>query len=59
MRVGDDTYEVRATKVVDASETKRVGDAFQAKYAESIQELCGRPMTVDDFELLYRLTLRN
>ena len=59
VRVGNDTYKVSATKVVDAAETKRVGEAFQAKYAESIQELYGRPMTEDDFELLYRLTSRD
>ena len=59
VRVGNSVYTVRATRVSDASETKRAADAFQEKYAESIQELYGRPMTVDDFELLFRLTVRN
>lgn len=58
VRVGDKVYEVIASKVVDDAERERVGEAFQAKYASQIDELYGRPMTVDDFELLYRLTPR-
>ena len=59
VRVGSRVYEVRASKVSDAGERKRVGEAFQMKYAEPILELYGRPMTVDNFEVLYRLTPRN
>lgn len=59
VRVGNSVYAVSATEVSDASERERVGAAFQSKYAESIDELYGRPMTVDDFELLYRLVPRN
>ena len=59
VRVGDNVYELRATRVNDASEKKRVVAAYQAKYAESLDEIFGRPTTVDDFELIYRLTPRN
>ena len=33
--------------------------AYKAKYAESLDEIFGRPANVDDFELIYRLTSRN
>ena len=59
VRVGNKVYEVSASKVSDAGERKRVAEAFQTKYAEPILELYGRPMTVDDFEVLYRLTPRH
>ncbi len=59
VRVGDNVYELSATKVNDASEKKRAVAAYQAKYAEALDEIFGRPATVDDFELIYRLTPRN
>lgn len=59
VRVGDNVYKVTATRVDDVSLKKRVAEAYQAKYAEQIDELYGEPVTVDDFELLYRLTPRD
>jgi hypothetical protein len=59
VRVGDQVYEVNATRVSDAGETKRVALAYQAKYAEPMIELYGEISTVDEFELLYRLTPRD
>ena len=59
VRVGDGVYELSATKVNDASDKKRVVAAYQAKYSDSLNEIFGRPATVDDFELIYRLTPRN
>ena len=43
----------------DAGEKKRVAAVYQAKYAESIDEIYGHLLTADDFEFLYRLTPRN
>ena len=59
VRVGDNVYEVRATQVSDADETERVAHAYQAKYGEAMVEIYGAVSTVDEFELLYRLTLRD
>ena len=59
VRVGDNAYEVRATLVQDASEKKRVAQAYQAKYAEALYEYFGRVTTVDDYDLFYRLTPRD
>jgi hypothetical protein len=58
IRVGGSVYAVRATEVRNAREKERVVAAYQAKYAESLLEMYGRATTVDDFELLYRLTPR-
>jgi hypothetical protein len=59
VRIGDRVYKVSATEVSDASEMERVGAAFQTKYADEINELYGRPMTTEDFELLFRLVARD
>ena len=59
VRIGDKVYEVHATRVSDASETKRVALAYQKKYAKEMVEIYGEVSGVDDFELLYRLTSRN
>ena len=56
VRVGDNVYELSASKVSDADVKQRVAEAFQAKYAKQIDELWGEPVTVDDFDVLYRLT---
>lgn len=58
VRVGDNVYQVSATRVHDSSVKKRVAQAFQTKYADDINELYGQPVTADDFEVLYRLTPR-
>ena len=59
VRISDNAYELSATKVTDASDRQRVVASYQAKYGESLDEVFGRPVTVDDFELIYRLTPRN
>ena len=48
-----------ASKVSDAEVKQRVAEAFQAKYAKQIDELWGEPVTVDDFDVLYRLSPRD
>lgn len=59
VRVGDNVYEVSASKVDDLSVKTLVAATYQAKYAEQIDELYGQPVTAEDFEVLYRLTPRN
>ena len=59
VRVGDRVYEVQAGRVKDPSLKKQVAAAYQAKYAESIEELYGQAVTADDLEFLYRLTPRS
>ena len=58
VRVDDSVYDVTATEVSDAEEKGRVVAAYQAKYAEPLLEMYGRPTTGEDFELLYRLIPR-
>ena len=58
VRVGDEVFELRAETVTDDAEKRRVVAAYQAKYGEDLRIMYGRPTTVDDFELFYRLTPR-
>jgi hypothetical protein len=58
VRIGDDAFELRAEKVSDRSELERVVAAYAAKYGEDLDAIFGRPATVDDFALVYRLTPR-
>jgi hypothetical protein len=58
VRIGDATYELHATRVQDAAEQERVFRAYIAKYGKEIEELFGRPGTLEDFDLLYRLAPR-
>lgn len=58
VRIGDDAFVLRAEKVRDRSELERVVAAYQAKYGEDLDAIFGRPATVDDFPLVYRLTPR-
>jgi hypothetical protein len=59
VRIGDSVYELSAAEVDAAAEKKRVVAAYKEKYAEALDEIFGRSATVDDFELLYRLTPRS
>ncbi len=59
VRVGNEAYEVSATRVTDPDETKRVAHAYQAKYAKEMVELYGEVSPVEDFEVLFRLARRN
>jgi hypothetical protein len=59
VRIGDDVFELRAEKVSDRTESERVAAAYAAKYGEDLDAIFGRPATVDDFVLVYRLTARD
>ena len=59
VRVGDKVYDVNASEVTDADQKARVVGAYQAKYGEPLLEMYGRPTTVEDFELLFRLAPRS
>lgn len=58
VRMGDDVYELRAEEVTEAGEREWVAAAYSEKYGEDLDAIFERPATVDDFELLYRLTRR-
>lgn len=59
VRIGENVYELSATKVMDAVEKERVVAAYQAKYTADLEEMYGRPTTGEDFELFYRLEPRD
>jgi len=59
VRIGDDVFELRAEKVTDRTESERVVAAYAEKYGEDLDAIFGRPATVDDFALVYRLTARD
>lgn len=59
VRIGDDAYELRAEKVSDPAETERVRAAYAEKYGQDLEAIFGRPATVEDFQLVYRLTARD
>ena len=59
VRIGDQVFKLQAVTVTDSAEKQGVVSAYQAKYSEDLQEMYGRPTTVDDFELFYRLTPRS
>ena len=59
VRIGDKVYRVSALQVSDPGELSRVAAAYEAKYGEDILEIYGRAMTVEDFELVFRLTARS
>jgi hypothetical protein len=58
VRVGPDAFELRAEKVEDRTELEGVVAAYALKYGEDLDAVFGRPATVDDFKLVYRLTPR-
>jgi len=58
VRIGDGTYELTAAEVTDADEREWVVAAYAAKYSADLEAIFERPATVDDFELVYRLTRR-
>lgn len=58
VRVGNEVFELRAATVTNAAEKRGVAAAYQAKYGADLEAMYGRPTTVDDFELFYRLTAR-
>jgi hypothetical protein len=58
VRIGEDAFELRAEKVSDPAEVERVVAAYAEKYGEDLEAIFGRPATVEDFSLIYRLTPR-
>ena len=58
VRIGEDAYELRAQKVTNPEELQTVVSAYSKKYGEALDAIFGRPATVDDFALVYRLTKR-
>ena len=58
VRVGDQSYEVKALTVTDAEEKAQAVAGYQAKYGPDLLGMYGRATTVDDFKLFYRLTPR-
>ena len=59
VRIGDRAYPLRAERVADVAESERVVAAYNAKYGEDLRSIFGRPATVKDFELIYRLSRRD
>ena len=59
VRIGDRAYPLRAERVADVAESERVVAAYDAKYGEELRSIFGRPPTVKDFELIYRLSRRD
>ena len=58
VRIGDSVFELRAAEVTEPAELQWVVSAYAEKYGEDLEEVFGRPATVEDFELVYRLTAR-
>lgn len=56
LRVGDAHYELVAATVNDPEETRRVFDVYIAKYGPQLEEILGRPGTIDDMGDLVRFT---
>lgn len=56
VRIGDDAFELRAQKVSDPTELQSVVTAYAEKYGTDLDAIFGRPATVEDFKLVYRLT---
>jgi hypothetical protein len=59
VRIGDDAFALRAERVSDRKELESVAAAYSKKYHEHLDAIFGRPATVDDFSLVYRLTPRD
>ncbi len=58
LRVGDAHYKLTAAKVNDAEETQRVFDTYIAKYGPQLEEILGRPGTIEDMSDLIRFSAR-
>lgn len=58
LQVGDAHYKLIAAKVNDAEETRKVFDVYTAKYGPQLEEILGRPGTIEDMSDLIRFTSR-
>ena len=56
VRVGDNTYELAAARVTDPEVIQRVFDAYQEKYGPQLEEILGRPGTIEDMSDLIGFT---
>jgi len=58
LRVGDSYYNLTATRANDAADKQRVFDAYIAKYGPQLEEILGRPGTIEDLSDLIRFSAR-
>ncbi len=58
VRVGDNYYNLTAARVGDAVDKQRVFDAYIAKYGPQLEEILGRPGTIEDLSDLIRFSAR-
>ena len=58
LRVGDSYYNLTAVRVDDAVDKQRVFDAYIAKYGPQLEEILGRPGTIEDMSDLIRFSAR-
>ena len=58
VRVGDNYYNLTAAKVNDAEDRQAVFDAYIAKYGPQLEEILGRPGTIEDMSDLIRFSAR-
>ena len=58
LRVGDSHYSLTAARVDDATDKQRVFDAYIAKYGSQLEEILGRPGTIEDMSDLIRFSAR-
>ena len=58
LRVGDSYYNLTAARVDDAMDKQRVFDAYIAKYGPQLEEILGRPGTIEDMSDLIRFSAR-
>ncbi len=58
LRVGDSYYSLTAARVDDATDKQRVFDAYITKYGPQLEEILGRPGTIEDLSDLIRFSAR-
>ena len=58
VRVGDNTYELTAARVTDPEVIQRAFAAYQEKYGPQLEEILGRPGTIEDMNDLIGFTAR-
>ncbi len=58
LRVGDSYYNLTAVPADDAVDKQRVFDTYIAKYGPQLEEILGRPGTIEDMSDLIRFSAR-
>jgi hypothetical protein len=56
LRIGDNHYKLTGASVNDASVKQRVFEAYMQKYGPQLEEILGRPGTIEDMSDLVRFT---